>query len=150
MTKLSKTDLGEILEIFFLANTPVSLFVGMNRSDAVQKLKRSPAGELLNYYDRITSRKERSELVIALAYAVLCAILLRAQDGDRVTVDATRLLWGEQIRVRLERSYIRSSLISTGNSPPAVHVASSVSVSSTVPKELLGPDGRAAASWRND
>lgn len=148
MTKLSKTELGEILTTFFLANTPVSLFGGMSRCEGMRKLRKSSAADLSEYYDRITARPERSELVIALAYAVLTAILLRASDGDRVTVDGTRLLWGERIQAHAERSLIPSMVVSTSNAPPEIRSVSSPSASVGA-SGLLGPDGRPATLWRN-
>jgi hypothetical protein len=149
VTKLSKTDLHDLLEVFFLANTPRSLFVGMNRCDAMRKLRKCQARELLEYYDNITARAERSELVVSLAYAVLCAILLRAQDGDRVAVDSTRLLWGDQIRLHLERSLVPTNTVMASHTP-TTSLVSSISSPSNLPAGLVGPDGRPAASWRNE
>lgn len=149
MIKLSKTDLNDVLEIFFLANTPRSLLRGMTRTSAIQNLRRCSSRELLEYYDRLTARAERSELIVALTYAVLCAILLRIQEGDRVDVDAARLLWGEQIRSYFERSIIPSGQITVGSEPPKTNVISSAPAPSKLPTGLLGPDGQPLGAWRN-
>lgn len=141
MTRLSKADLEDVLEIFFVANTPRSLLWGMTRTEAIAKLRKSPARELLEYYDRVTARAPRSELVMAVAYAFLCAILLRAQDGDAVPVDAGRLLWGEQIRNYFERSLIPTGIISANNVPPAIQFSGSASVPSKLSGGLFDADG---------
>lgn len=148
MTRLSKTELEEILTTFFLANTPVSLFRGMSRCEGMGKLRKCSAVDLSEYYDRITARAERSELVVALAYAVLSAILIRASEGDRVPVDATRLLWGDRIQAHVQRSWVPSTVVSAANAPAQVHSISSPGATVGT-SGLLGPDGRPVGVWRN-
>ena len=154
MIKLSRNQLLEITQVMVLANTPLSLLKGLVRSSAVQILrtKCSPE-ELIEYYDHITVRPRRSEIVMALAYAVLSAILLKARDAKRIPVDATRLFWGEQIQDHMSRMTVRTSLthIPKEKMNPRVHAhhVNSPSASLDTPPILVGPDGNPLL-WRNN
>lgn len=141
MKELSKSDIEELALVFVLANTPASLVRGMNRCSAMTKLRQWSADELVRYYDRITARAKRSEFVVSLAYAVLCALMLRVRDGVRVNVDASRLLWGEYIAQIVTRSGVPTGRfdVSIPLAKPTVLVSSSVSSNTPL---ILGPDGR--------
>ncbi|MFZ0970568.1 MAG: hypothetical protein WAN13_20015 [Candidatus Acidiferrales bacterium] len=92
--KLARIDLIEFAQVLVLANTPLSLFRGMVQCGGMQKLRRYPAADLTAYYDGVTARAGRSEIVAGLAYAVLCAIILLAREAPNIQVDAARLQWG--------------------------------------------------------
>jgi hypothetical protein len=84
--------------MFVLANTPRSFLSGIQGTSAFQRLRRDVAlTELVEAYDRFTAREHRDEIVVALAYASLLAILL---NKDRATLqrmpDSSRLDWGEE------------------------------------------------------
>jgi len=148
--KLAISDLRELALVFALANTPLSLLRGMRKTSAVEKLRQYSAAELAEYYDHITARPGRSEFVMALAYAVLCAILLRAQQGDAVAVDATRLLWGERMREHLEGALTTTTrTVLSGDVKPEVRQARSLSSPTRIASGLFGPDGQPVVSWRN-
>ena len=103
MIRLDRTDLRSLAEIFVLANTPFSLLRKLLESPQVQRMLREySASELEAYYDWITARAGRSELVIALAYAVLVGLLVH--EGRVDPIDTTRLEWGPQIQEYLQKS----------------------------------------------
>jgi len=87
----------ELASIYMLANTPNSLFLGLRGCSTVaDMINNTPRAELLAYYDRITSRARRTEIVMALSYAVLLAILCcRDRTNWNTTPDATRLTLGQ-------------------------------------------------------
>lgn len=68
--------------------------------------------ELTEYFDFITTRGKRTEIIMGLAYAVLIAILLQLRDKwelGNLSVDPSRLQWGPQIY-----EYLQTSAMSTG------------------------------------
>src|SRR4051794_24455962 len=101
MIRLSKTQIEEIAQVMVIANTPLSLLRGYERSSAIASLIKQNPEELVGYYDRITARASRTEVAVAIAYAMLIAILIKARDKEQPPVDASRLLWGERIQKRL-------------------------------------------------
>jgi hypothetical protein len=141
VTRLSRKDLREFAQIFVLANTPISLFKGLTRCNAMDKLRKCPANELVEYYDYVTARARRSEIVVALMYAVLFAILLLARGANPFPVDVKRLLWGERVREYLKRSTVGTTSVIVLPTDPVTRVVGSSSVSSAI-GGLLGPDGR--------
>ena len=149
MTRLSRYQLREFAQVLVLANTPLSLFRGLIRCSAMEKLLKCSPQELLDYYDRITARPRRSETVMALAYAVLSAILLHARDANRVPVDASRLLWGEQIREHLSHAVVNTQSFTVSSPQPSATIQVVGSTSANRSAGLLGPDG-SAVIWRND
>ena len=109
--KLSKTDLIDFARILILANTPLSLFKGMVRCPGMDKLRAYPATELIAYYDRLTARARRSEFTAALAYALLCAVVLHARETRDIQIDPSRLQWGAQIWEFMTQSTIITNYI---------------------------------------
>ena len=147
MIRLGRLDLRELTRVLVVANTPLSLFKGLSRCSAMEKLRKQPAAELVEYYERLTSRPKRSELVIGLAYVLLSAILLDQRDsGRKINIDASRLHWGPQIREHLERFIVSTERISAYQQPTISVVDSASAYTSG---QVLGPDGRPAATWRN-
>jgi len=137
---LLRHELKEFAQVLVLANTPLSLFQGLTHCSGMGKLRECSPQALSDYYNRITARARRSEFVVALAYAVLSAILLHAREGNRTSIDASRLLWGEQIRDYLERStVITQQHFLSPSTEPKIRAMSSVSASTSV---ILGPDGQ--------
>ena len=150
MIRLTKHQLLEIARVLMLANTPLSLLQGLMRCSALDSLRRQcPPEELLEYYDRITARARRSEVVVALAYTVLTAILLHARDPRNAPVDATRLLWGERMREYAERVAVGTDVLRISPMPQAPEVRALSSASNDTPTTLVGPDGR-PLRWRDD
>jgi hypothetical protein len=145
MMRISKIELQEFGRTFILANTPLSLFRGLARCTAMERLRRHEAKELLDYFDFLTARARRSEIGWALAYAILCAVLLRARDVRQVPIDESRLTWGVQIR-----EYLARSIVSTKYSEiqmPGANVQLSISNSASAATLLLGPNGN-PVDWR--
>ena len=55
-------------------------------------------GELADYYDYISARADRDELVMALAYGVLVSLLTHPKrTSNDPAPDVTRLQWGPQV-----------------------------------------------------
>ena len=130
MIKLSKSDIVEFAQIFMLANTPLSLFNGMLRCAGMDKLRRATAQELTAKYDQLTAKAERSEVVAALAYAILCGMVVLSRTSPEIDADASRLQWGTAIWEFKKRSEVGTSLIilpSQNNPPPRVSTSSSPS-----------------------
>jgi hypothetical protein len=65
--KLAKSDLRDFARVLILANTPLSLFKGIVRCAGMDKLRKWSTTELIEYYDYITARAERSEVAAGLA-----------------------------------------------------------------------------------
>jgi hypothetical protein len=149
VTRLTRYQLRELAQVLVLANTPLSLFNGLVRCSAMDKLRKCPPKELVDYFDRITARPRRSEIVIALAYAVLSAILLRARDAARVPVDPTRLRWGRQICEHLSRAPVNTQEITITSPQPKPTILVESSPSANISGQLVGADGREIV-WRND
>jgi hypothetical protein len=129
MITLRKSELLEFAQIFMLANTPLSLFNGMIRCAGMENLRKAPLAQLNALYDRVTARAERSEVVAALAYAVLCAVVVQARTLPDVDIDASRLQWGAAIWEFKKRSEIGTSLIivPSRNNPPRISLSTSPS-----------------------
>jgi hypothetical protein len=88
---------------FLLANTPPSLYHALVAIPTVHRMRREcTRAELETYYDHITARAKRTEVVIGLAYAVLVALLTTDQPGN--LVDASRLQWGPAIEELVQKS----------------------------------------------
>jgi|SRR5690348_36115 len=141
MIKLTKSDVIDFARIAVLANTPISLFKGMVGCAGMHKLRQYSVHDLVDYYDRVTARAERSEIVVGLAYAVLCSIALHARDHGGIQIDASRLSWGRRIWDFAVRAAIRTDLIVPALSvqQPKVIARSSASVETPF---LFGPNGR--------
>jgi hypothetical protein len=113
MIRLSREHLFSLARAFLLANTPYSLLSELANNPAVIEMHYHAAlRELIEYFDFITTRAKRTEVVMGLAYGVLIAILLQLRDkGELGTlpIDPSRLQWGLQIH-----EYLRTSANSTG------------------------------------
>jgi hypothetical protein len=124
MIHLSKSQLQELTNIYLLANTPKSLLRVLLKTTAVDKLRRdcSP-GELLEYYNRITTKAKRSPAVSAMAYAALIALLVKSPPVSQYP-DSSFLQWGTIIESYLSQQFgTTSTLIITPDSPkPAVRL----------------------------
>lgn len=122
MIRLTKAELFDMASMFMAANTPLSLFHGLLKCRAVDRMrhKESP-NELLAYYDQLTARAGRTELVVGFAYGLLVGILLNKDNARwEVRPDASRLNWGQYIE-HAARSISPPTLIVTvsGNRPSA-------------------------------
>lgn len=102
---LKKSDLADFAEVIVLANTPLSLFFGMVRTSAMERLRSLPTEDLVAYFDYVTARAKRNEYVVGLAYAVLCALAVQLRDHP-VIVDPSRLEWGPSIWEFIARTNI--------------------------------------------
>jgi len=118
MRKLPKSKLRELATIFILANTPNSLAKGMLRSDAVDILRKEcTEAELLEYYNQVTTKGNRSPFVAALAYATLIALLAKKPTQDQYP-DPACLQWGKEIASYMTDNFGRTeSLIITADAP---------------------------------
>jgi hypothetical protein len=126
MTKLSKSQIQEATNIYLLANTPKSMLRAMLKSSAVDKLRRDCSPEdLLEYYNRITTKAKRSPFIVALAYATLIALLVKSPSNDQYP-DPTFLQWGSVIESHLKQQFgSTSSVIIMPNTPqPTVRLVS--------------------------
>jgi hypothetical protein len=146
--RLAKSELVDFARVTVLANTPLSLFNGMVNCAGMAKLRRCSTEDLMAYYDRVTARAGRSEIVVGVAYAVLCAIALHAREAANINVDASRLQWGERIWEFMKRANVRTSRFDIDTTPQRPIVTSVSSVSSDTRVSLYGADGNAVA-WRN-
>jgi hypothetical protein len=92
--ELRRRDLMQLATAYILANTPISLYHALMRTEALQKLRENASREeLAEYYDKLTARPGRSTGTMALAYAVLLATLSK-NDGGESKLDSSRLEWG--------------------------------------------------------
>jgi hypothetical protein len=129
MVKISKQELRELATVLVVANTPNSLYEGLVDCSATKKLiKQMDQADSLSYYDKITSRAKRNEIVIALAYAVLISIL-RNKNG-LIQPDVSRLDWGAEI-LEFEKSADRKPAIFTFDATPKHSIGISTSIAST-------------------
>lgn len=138
MNQLSIPDFRECAMVLALANTPLSLLRGIIRATAMQKLRQWDSVRLLRSYDYLTARSERNEYSIGSAYAILVASLLRLREGERIAIDASRLLWGNTLRDHLERSTIPTNRLD-------LHVPTKqpdIKVQTSSGPIILGSDGR--------
>jgi hypothetical protein len=147
MTKLTRAELLEFAQIVVLANTPISLFRGMERCAGMDSLRKTPLAELVAYYDHLTARAKRNEIVIGLAYAILCAIIVQGRSSNQPGVDGTRLQWGVQIQDFMKRAYVgtESTIILTDFPRPTVSSTGSPAgskVGSAPPAGLYAPNGQ--------
>jgi hypothetical protein len=94
---------------------------------SVEKLYRnSSVDELKDYYDYITARARRDEIVMALAYATLIALLLKFYDSAQFSsleIDASRLPWGDEIKRHFESITPSTGIITVKGTPkPKVRI----------------------------
>ncbi len=121
MTRIDRQDLRELTLAFVLANTPPSLFKELDAQPAVHRMRSECArSDLETYYHRITTRADRSEMVMGLAYAVLVAILTTDQPGN--PVDSSRLQWGEAIEELAQKSGRTTQYLIIRPDPPRPRV----------------------------
>jgi hypothetical protein len=147
MTRISRNELAEIANTLVVANTPISLLMGLQRSAATEKLRQWTLEELTEYYDYLTARPRQTEIVVALAYAILGAIFLRGRTGDDTPIDPSRLHWGEQIRKFISMTAINTNISQTQQIIPAAQVSATRSTPSPL---LYGPDERPLVRITND
>jgi hypothetical protein len=106
MIRLSRYELLSLARAFVLANTPYSLYSELVADPAVGLLRRTVTQrELINYYNFITARAKRTEIVMGLSYGVLIALLLQMRDMGNLSnppFDSSRLQWGPQIQEYLQ------------------------------------------------
>jgi len=145
--RLTKSDLIEFAQVAVLANTPLSLFKGMVRCAGMTKLRKASIADLTALYDSVTARAGRSEFVVGLAYAVLCAIVLHARETPQITVDASRLNWGKSIWDFMKRAHIGTDNVDL-KAPQQPTISSQSSPSTETRVSLYGADGQ-PISWRN-
>jgi hypothetical protein len=137
---LAKSDLRDFARVLILANTPLSLFKGIVRCAGMDKLRKSSTAELVEYYDYITARAERSEVAAGLAYAILSAIVLHARTEPHIYIDASRLRWGSRIWDFMRASNIGTDYVNAPFSTKQPEI--SVTNSPTARALLFGADGR--------
>jgi hypothetical protein len=143
MTHISKIELKEFARVLVLANTPRSLYGGLMACSGMNKIRKCSAEDLRIYYDHITARARRSELVMALAYAVMCGILLKAKDQGLIGIDVSRLDWGQNIADYVAHSAVRTGIFTSTNTiRPSVHVEGFSNKPAVVPGVILGLDGK--------
>ena len=118
MKKLPKSKLRELATIFIVANTPISLTRGMLRSDAVDILRKDCTEvELLEYYNQVMVKGNRSPFVAALAYATLIALLTKNPSKEQYP-DVSCLQWGKQVEAYMRENFGNTqSLIITPDRP---------------------------------
>jgi hypothetical protein len=106
--------------VFVLANTPYSLCHAFAESDVVYRLiAECSVTEMERYYDKITARARRTELEVALGYALLIAIL--SSETPHGELDSSRLRWGNDIEDFLMKSgRATQSLIIEASTPRPV------------------------------
>lgn len=113
MIHLDKRQLLDLAALYIVANTPRSLFQGLAASTAVSEMRhKEQLGALAGYYGKITARAKRSELVIALAYAVLIGILLHKDNVDQhMRPDCSYLRWGPHMEELCRRLTPQTQII---------------------------------------
>ena len=97
---ISKSRLAHLAYLRILANTPISLFNALLYENEVQRLKSECSLDtLLKYYDYITTRAERTDISIGLAYTVFVSILIHDQfTSSRLAAHQRDWLdWGTEI-----------------------------------------------------
>jgi hypothetical protein len=127
MIHISRTELRNLAEIYILANTPYSLLKSLKSHPLVERLfKDCTVEELKKYYDYVTARARRDEIVMALAYSTLIALLLKFNTSAQFSmldIDSARLPWGDEIRRRIEFITASSSVITIESTPkPKVRI----------------------------
>jgi len=119
MIKISREVLTKIGMYYILANTPYSLFDALYAMPIIEKLKKECSIEYLaQYYDYLTSRAQRNEVSIGLAYCLLAAILTFPKNDvfdNHNKIDSSRLKWGEQIEEYVHKSFPSEQIYSTSN-----------------------------------
>lgn len=103
----------ELAGAFLIANTPASLYESLLGTAVVTRMRdEATPNQLRGYYDFLTARAKRTEIVIALAYATLLSMAIRADTSD-IQPDASRLTWGEVIAqtARLKNPPISGTII---------------------------------------
>jgi len=139
--QITEGELEEFARVYLFANTPTSLVNGMVRCSGMSKLRRSDVADLSAEFDELTARSDRTERIVSLAYAVLCALAERA-DASKEKVNAARLRWGPPIWNRARRTYISTDITNIKMPPlPEQRVVVRDSPSSPL---ILGPDGKPA------
>lgn len=141
MIRLSKHELFEMATLLVVANTPHSLFKGLLSSSAVTRLRyEEHPNTLLSYFNQITARAERSEIVMGLAYGVLIGLLMNSRNADwRFQPDSTRLTWGPQIEQHAKASAPPTQILNI-SAIPAPQVSTSNQSTSTLilPRGMQG------------
>lgn len=143
MINVTRSELIQLAMLYLVANTPRSLLEGLARRDAVNKFRYDvPIEDLLTYYEKITSRAKRSEIVVGLAYAVLVGILLHKDNlGGQISPEASRLQWGEQLKM-IANSINTPTKILELASPSA-----RINANSTPGSSLIVPAGGPTQRW---
>lgn len=120
MIRLTKSELLEMASVFVAANTPLSLVHGLLKCHAVDRMRyEAEPNQLLAYYDQLTARAARSEIVVGLAYGLLIGILLNRDNANRqVRPDASRLVWGEYIEQAAPSMNTPTSVVTVSGSRP--------------------------------
>ncbi len=123
MIKISRDELRSIAMIYVLANTPRSLYEGIVQTGLVDKMKESCSKDyLLEYYNKISTRGNRSEISTSLTYTVLISFLTLTNFLDEeLQINLERLKWG---------NYLKELIINTGSSSTNVEIKRKIIVNS--------------------
>lgn len=107
MSLFTKAELDHLAGGFVVANAPISLWLWLDRHSAIGRV-----AELVDE-DRILDRlvallraPERSESVLAEAYALLAAVIAKRRRAGPIgmpPIDLGALRWGESIWARARR-----------------------------------------------
>lgn len=92
--KILKSELTEVGTIFLLANTPLSLWDALLKTSTVDKLRMVQTAELVEYWNKLSTRADRTAVSMGLCYSVLIGLLLSKLDTSTGKVDPSRLVWG--------------------------------------------------------
>lgn len=130
MIHVSRRVLREIAKTYVLANTSYSLLNGLKSVEIVKKMREDCSyDQLKQYYEKLTSKARRSEIVVAFAYAVLISLLTHT-NKTRDLVDSSRLDWGLAIEKFVSMSTPsnnRSTIIFSSDANTSVRVNQSLS-----------------------
>jgi len=122
MIRLDRSELLRTARTYVIANTAHSLAEELQQSTVVRKLREQCSyAKLLEYYDVLTAKARRSELVMGLAYAVLLALILHQREGAApigADIDTSRLHWGSEIAEYLSLSSASTQIINLGSATP--------------------------------
>lgn len=99
MIKIDRNELLELASAYVIANTPESLARGLLKTSGVTRMRQEEVrSELRREYELVTTRANRTEISMGLAYGLLLGIVLNVRNEDPdVSVDTSRLHWGDEV-----------------------------------------------------
>ena len=116
MIKITLDEIKKLAYNYMLSNTAYSFYEVSQANETIQRLREEYSLDILvQYFKKITSKGKRSEIKIAIAYAILIALLTHKDNylvDDNTKNFFNRLRWGKSLTDYIEKTSPANNIFS--------------------------------------